>query len=61
MTYAVVSERRTVPDLTTWLIKQLAARFWLPKESQINRVGGVDREIQVDIDPFRLQLWELLR
>lgn len=56
MTYAVVSDRRTVEDLSN-LVDETISRAILSVKgvAQINRIGGVDREIRVDIDPSRLQ------
>jgi multidrug efflux pump subunit AcrB len=56
MTYAVVSESRSVEDLS-YLVDQTISRALLAVKgvSQIKRVGGVDREIRVNLDPSRLQ------
>ncbi len=56
MTYAVVSERRSVEDLS-YLVDQTISRALLSVKgvAQIRRIGGVDREIRVDLDPSRLQ------
>jgi len=56
MTYAVVSERRSVEDLSN-LVDQTVSRALLsvPGIAQIQRIGGVDREIRVNLNPSRLQ------
>ena len=56
MNYAVVSNRRSVEELSN-LVDQTISRSLLSVKgvSQIRRVGGVDREIRVDLDPSRLQ------
>lgn len=56
MTYAVVAERRTVADLSN-LVDETISRALLSVKgvAQIRRIGGVDREIRVDLDPTRLQ------
>lgn len=56
MTYAVTSESRSVEDLSN-LVDQTISRALLGVRgvAQINRVGGVDREIRVNLDPERLQ------
>jgi len=56
MTYAVVSQRRSVEDLSN-LVDQTVSRALLsvPGIAQIQRLGGVDREIRVDLNPSRLQ------
>ncbi len=56
MSYAVSSDRRSVEQLSD-LIDQTISRDLLsvPGVSQIQRIGGVDREIRVDLNPDRLQ------
>jgi len=56
MTYAVVSERRSVEELSN-LVDQTVSRALLsvPGIAQIQRIGGVDREIRVNLNPSRLQ------
>ncbi len=56
MSYAVVSEQRTVEQLSD-LIDQTISRALLsvPGVSQVQRVGGVDRAIRVDLNPNQLQ------
>ena len=56
MTYAVVSEKRSVEDLS-YLVDQTISRALLSVKgvSQVRRIGGVDREIRVNLDPLRLQ------
>src|SRR5919202_1148954 len=56
MSYAVVSERQSVEQLSE-LIDQNISRAILsvPGVAQVQRVGGVDREIHVDLNPDELQ------
>ena len=56
MTYAVVSENRSVEDLS-YLVDETISRALLsvPGVAQVKRLGGVDREIRVNLDPLRLQ------
>ncbi len=56
ITYAVVSQQRTVEELS-YLVDETISRALLsvPGVAEIDRVGGVDREIRVDLDPARLQ------
>lgn len=56
MTYAVTSERQSVEQLSN-LVDQTISRALLSVKgvAQIRRVGGVDREIRVDLAPDRLQ------
>jgi hydrophobe/amphiphile efflux-1 (HAE1) family protein len=56
MTYAVVSEKRSVEDLS-YLVDQTISRALLSVKgvSQVRRIGGVDREIRVNLEPLRLE------
>jgi hydrophobe/amphiphile efflux-1 (HAE1) family protein len=56
MTYAVTSEQRSVEQLS-YLVDQTISRALLSVQgvAQVQRVGGVDREIRVNLDPSRLQ------
>lgn len=56
MTYAVVSDQRSVDYLSN-LVDQTISRALLAVKgvAQIQRVGGLDREIRIDLDPTRLQ------
>ncbi|HEY9741766.1 MAG TPA: efflux RND transporter permease subunit [Coleofasciculaceae cyanobacterium] len=56
MTYAVTSEQRSVEQLS-YLVDQTISRALLSVKgvAQVQRVGGVDREIRVNLDPSRLQ------
>ena len=55
MTYAVVSEQRSVEELSD-LVDRVISRELLTASgvAQIDRVGGVDREIRVNLNPDRL-------
>ena len=56
MSYAVVSEQQSVEQLSE-LIDQTISRAILavPGVAQVQRIGGVDREIHVDLNPDELQ------
>ncbi|MEM7553531.1 MAG: efflux RND transporter permease subunit [Cyanobacteria bacterium P01_A01_bin.84] len=56
ITYVVRSEQRSVKELSN-IVDQDISRALLSVKgvAQINRVGGVDREIRVNLDPERLQ------
>lgn len=56
MTYAVTSEKQSVEELSN-LVDQSISRGLLAVRgvAQIKRVGGVDREIRINLDPDRLQ------
>ncbi|NEQ34040.1 MAG: efflux RND transporter permease subunit, partial [Leptolyngbya sp. SIO4C5] len=55
MTYAVVSNRRSVAELSD-LVDRVISQDLLKVSgvAQINRAGGVDREIRVNLSPDRL-------
>jgi HAE1 family hydrophobic/amphiphilic exporter-1 len=55
ITYTVASDKRSVEDLS-WLIDNTISRSLLSVSGvgQVQRAGGVDREINVDLDPTRL-------
>jgi hydrophobe/amphiphile efflux-1 (HAE1) family protein len=56
MTYAVTSEKRSVEELSN-LVDQSISRSLLGVRgvAQISRLGGVDREIRINLDPQRLE------
>ena len=56
MTYAVASPQRSVEDLS-YLVDQTISRALLAVQgvAQVKRIGGVDREIRVNLEPSRLQ------
>lgn len=56
MTYAVLSERRSVDELSDLVDRTISRELLNVKGvSQIRRVGGLDREIRVNLSPERLQ------
>jgi hydrophobe/amphiphile efflux-1 (HAE1) family protein len=56
MTYAVTSDQQTVADISN-LVDQKISRALLAVKgvAQVRRVGGVNREIRINLDPARLQ------
>ncbi|MGB6294848.1 MAG: efflux RND transporter permease subunit [Rivularia sp. (in: cyanobacteria)] len=56
MTYVVSSDKRSVEELSN-LVDETISRALLSVKgvAEIRRVGGVDREIRVNLDPDRLQ------
>ncbi|MDJ0616587.1 MAG: efflux RND transporter permease subunit [Calothrix sp. MO_192.B10] len=56
MSYVVSSDERSVEELSN-LVDQTISRALLSVEgvAQIKRVGGVDREIRINLDPKRLE------
>ncbi|MEM8807723.1 MAG: efflux RND transporter permease subunit [Cyanobacteria bacterium P01_G01_bin.38] len=52
MTYTVSSERRSVEALSDLVDRTIARELLsVPGVAQVRRLGGVDREIRVDLDP----------
>ena len=56
VTYTIGSPARTVTDLS-WMVDNDVSRALLavPGVSQVQRAGGVDREIRIALDPVRLE------
>ncbi|GAA6615640.1 efflux RND transporter permease subunit [Scytonema sp. NUACC26] len=56
LTYAVRSDKRSVEELSN-LVDQTISRALLAVRgvAQVNRIGGVNREIRINLDPARLQ------
>ncbi|GAB1539305.1 efflux RND transporter permease subunit [Scytonema sp. NUACC21] len=56
VTYAVKSDKRSVEELSN-LVDQTISRALLAVKgvAQVKRIGGVDREIRINLDPSRLQ------
>jgi hydrophobe/amphiphile efflux-1 (HAE1) family protein len=60
VTYAVSSTNMTVADLSWYVDDTVARRLQgLPGVGRIERVGGVAREIRIELDPDRLQALSL--
>jgi hydrophobe/amphiphile efflux-1 (HAE1) family protein len=56
MTYAVTSDQRSVEELSDLVDRKISrALLSVTGVAQIQRVGGVDREIQIELNPDRLQ------
>lgn len=56
MSYAVASPQRSVEELSDLVDRTISrALLAVPGVSQVQRLGGVDREIRVDLNPDRLQ------
>ncbi|MFC6487097.1 efflux RND transporter permease subunit [Nitratireductor sp. GCM10026969] len=60
VTYAVISPSMTVVELS-WYVDDVVTRNLqgLPGVGRIERVGGADREIRIELDPDRLQALSL--
>jgi hydrophobic/amphiphilic exporter-1 (mainly G- bacteria), HAE1 family len=56
VTYTIASERRTVGELS-WMVDNDISKALLAVQGvgQVQRSGGVDREIRVNLDPGRLE------
>jgi hydrophobe/amphiphile efflux-1 (HAE1) family protein len=60
MTYAVFSKQRSVEDLSNLVDRTIITKLQsVQGVAQIDRAGGVDREIRVDLDPDRLQAYNI--
>lgn len=58
VTYAVASDRRSVEALSDIVDRKISRELSNVKGvGRIERLGGVDREIRVDLDPSRLQAY----
>jgi hydrophobe/amphiphile efflux-1 (HAE1) family protein len=58
LTYAVASEKRSVEELSNLVDRTIIPELLNVKGvGQIERLGGVDREVRVDLDPDRLQAY----
>ncbi|HEY9639356.1 MAG TPA: efflux RND transporter permease subunit [Coleofasciculaceae cyanobacterium] len=56
ITYAVSSTQRSVAELSELVDKEISrALLGVAGVSQVERIGGIDREIRVDLNPDRLQ------
>ncbi|MEO0769160.1 MAG: efflux RND transporter permease subunit [Cyanobacteria bacterium J06649_4] len=55
VTYTVSSDRRSVEELSDLVDREISRRLLSADGvSRVNRVGGVDREIRVDLEPSQL-------
>ncbi|NEP50075.1 MAG: efflux RND transporter permease subunit, partial [Moorea sp. SIO3C2] len=60
MTYAVASDKSSVDELSDLVDRKISRDLVnVPGVAQIDRLGGVDREIRVDLDPARLQAFAI--
>ncbi|NER78869.1 MAG: efflux RND transporter permease subunit, partial [Leptolyngbya sp. SIO1D8] len=55
LTYAVTSEQRSVEELSDLVDREISRSILsVPGVSQVNRIGGVDPEVRVELDPNQL-------
>ncbi len=55
LTYAVSSPQRSVEELSDIVDRRISRELLnVPGVAQVNRLGGVDREIRIELDPERL-------
>ena len=55
LTYAVTSEQRSVEELSDLVDKEISRSVLsVPGVSQVDRIGGVDPEVRVELDPDQL-------
>ena len=60
VTYVVNSDRRSVEELSDIVDQEISrALLKIPGVAQVDRSGGVEREIRVDLDPSRLQAYNI--
>ncbi|MGF1590614.1 MAG: efflux RND transporter permease subunit [Pleurocapsa sp.] len=58
VTYAVVSDRRSVEELSDLVDRTIIPELLnLKGVGQVERLGGLDREVRVNLDPERLQAY----
>src|SRR4030095_11641315 len=59
-TYAVSSDRHSMAELS-WFVDHDISRSLLsiPGVGRITRIGGLDREVRINLDPVRLQAMEI--
>lgn len=58
MTYAVSSPQRSVEELSDIVDRRISRELLnVPGVAEINRLGGVDREIRIELDSHRLQAY----
>ncbi len=60
VTYSVFSDQRSVAELSD-LVDQKISReiLTVPGVSQVKRIGGINREVRIDLNPDRLQALEI--
>ncbi|MBD2395669.1 efflux RND transporter permease subunit [Cyanobacterium aponinum FACHB-4101] len=59
-TYVVSSEKRSVDELTDLVDRRIARDLAnVDGVAQVNRIGGKDREVRIDLDPARLQAYNI--
>ncbi|MGD1863235.1 MAG: efflux RND transporter permease subunit [Phormidesmis sp.] len=58
LTYAIRSDQRSVEALSNWVDLTIAPEIMAVKGvAEVRRIGGVDREIRVDLDPYQLDAY----
>jgi hydrophobe/amphiphile efflux-1 (HAE1) family protein len=60
MTYTLSSEKRSIAELSDIVDRQITRVLTgVPGVARVDRIGGVDREVRVDLDPDRLLAYGL--
>lgn len=60
ITYTVSSDKRSIAELSDIVDRQIArALTGVPGVARVDRIGGVEREVRVDLDPSRLLAYGL--
>ncbi|MEL6352624.1 MAG: efflux RND transporter permease subunit [Cyanobacteria bacterium J06627_28] len=58
LTYAIRSPNRSIEDLSDWVDRTIAPELMsVQGVAEVRRIGGVDREISVDLDPYQLDAY----
>ena len=60
ITYAVTSERRSIAELSEFVDQKITKKLLTVSGiAEVNRLGGVDREIRINLDSDRLQAYNI--
>ncbi|MEM6611710.1 MAG: efflux RND transporter permease subunit [Cyanobacteria bacterium P01_C01_bin.72] len=60
VTYAVSSERRSVEDISNLVDRTIIPELLnVDGVGQVERLGGVDREVRINLDPARIQAYNI--
>ena len=60
ITYALTSSRRSIAELSEFVDRKIVKKLLtVPGVAEVNRLGGVDREIRINLDSNRLQAYNI--
>ena len=58
LTYTIRSESHSIEELSDWVDRTIAPELMAVKGvAEVRRIGGVDREVRVDLDPRQLEAY----